>query len=149
QDNIRNTQKTSTGEKVKAILANHSAAIALIFIMIIGIIFRGDVFFTYSNLMNVLMNNSFIGIISLGMTLIILTGNIDLAVGSQLALSGLVAVTLLKKYRKCHHCNIRSNSSRRDNRWLIRDGGIILQYPVIYCYFRDHANISILCPILL
>ncbi|MBG9977423.1 ABC transporter permease [Ruoffia tabacinasalis] len=95
QDNIRNTQKTSTGEKVKAILANHSAAIALIFIMIIGIIFRGDVFFTYSNLMNVLMNNSFIGIISLGMTLIILTGNIDLAVGSQLALSGLVAVTLL------------------------------------------------------
>lgn len=44
QDNIRNTQKTSTGEKVKAILANHSAAIALIFIMIIGIFSVGMYF---------------------------------------------------------------------------------------------------------
>lgn len=95
RDDIRGNQTTSTMDKIKTIFANHSAAIALLFIIIIGIILRGDVFFTYSNLMNILMNNSFIGIISLGMTLIILTGNIDLAVGSQLALSGLFAVTLL------------------------------------------------------
>lgn len=95
REDILNNPNQSRNDSIKTILANHSAAIALLFIVIVGFILRGDVFFTYNNLMNVLMNNSFIGIIALGMTLIILTGNIDLAVGSQLALSGLIGVSVL------------------------------------------------------
>lgn len=95
REDIIDTPNNKRMGSFRAILANHSAAIALLVIILVGILLKGDVFFSYNNLMNVLMNNSFIGIIALGMTLIILTGEIDLAVGSQLALCGLASVTIL------------------------------------------------------
>jgi ribose transport system permease protein len=49
-----------------------------------------DVFFTPGNLFNVTRNFAFVGIISLGMTAVIITGGIDLSVGSVLALTGMV-----------------------------------------------------------
>jgi ribose transport system permease protein len=53
------------------------------------------IFFELGNLTDILRQVSVIGIISLGMTLVILTGGIDLSVGSVLALStGLVASVL-------------------------------------------------------
>src|SRR3984957_348168 len=53
------------------------------------------IFFQVGNLTDVLRQVSLIGIISLGMTLVILTGGIDLSVGSVLALStALVARSL-------------------------------------------------------
>jgi ribose transport system permease protein len=53
------------------------------------------IFFELGNLTDILRQVSVIGIISLGMTLVILTGGIDLSVGSVLALStGLVATVL-------------------------------------------------------
>lgn len=79
----------------KAILAKNSALIALLLLFVVALILKGNLFFNYNNIMNILMNNSFIGIIALGMTLIILIGDIDLAVGSQMALSGLLALTVL------------------------------------------------------
>lgn len=97
QNEIINTHSNQRVDSFKSFLANYSSAIALLIIILVGILLRGDTFFSYNNLMNVLMNNSFIGIIALGMTLIILTGEIDLAVGSQMAISGLVAVTVLNQ----------------------------------------------------
>ncbi len=47
------------------------------------------------NWLNILRNNAGIGIISLGMTFVILTGGIDLAVGSTLVATGAVIMTLL------------------------------------------------------
>lgn len=81
----------------KAILKDNSAFIALIFLFVITACLKGDVFLNERNILNIFMNNSIIGIIALGMTLIIITGGIDLAVGSQLAASGLLAITVLNK----------------------------------------------------
>jgi ribose transport system permease protein len=53
--------------------------------------FASPSFFTPGNLFNVLRNFSFVGIISLGMTAVIITGGIDLSVGSVLCLAGMVA----------------------------------------------------------
>jgi ribose/xylose/arabinose/galactoside ABC-type transport system permease subunit len=53
-------------------------------------------FFTGANLLNVLRQSSIIGIVSLGMTVVILTGGIDLSVGSILALSALFAASAAK-----------------------------------------------------
>ena len=53
-------------------------------------------FFTVANLLNVLRQSSIIGVISLGMTVVILTGGIDLSVGSVLSLSVLVAASASK-----------------------------------------------------
>ncbi|MCC7010543.1 MAG: ABC transporter permease [Acidobacteria bacterium] len=49
-----------------------------------------DAFFTADNLSNVLRQNAFPAVIAAGMTFVILTGGIDLSVGSVVALSGVL-----------------------------------------------------------
>lgn len=48
-----------------------------------------------SNWINILRNNAGVGIVALGMTFVIMTGGIDLAVGSTLAITGAFAMYLL------------------------------------------------------
>jgi galactofuranose transport system permease protein len=55
---------------------------------------RYEAFLTPENLLNVLRQNSMLGIIAVGMTFVILTGGIDLSVGSLLAVAGVVAAGL-------------------------------------------------------
>lgn len=54
-------------------------------------------FLEVSNIINVLKQISIIAILAAGMTFVILTGGIDLSVGSTLALSGVVSVLLSSK----------------------------------------------------
>ena len=78
----------------KKFMSNNTAIIAFIVLFILAAIFRGQTFLKPSNLINILRNNSIIGIVSLGMTLVIIVGGIDLSVGSQLAITGLIALTV-------------------------------------------------------
>src|SRR3984893_5308523 len=55
------------------------------------------IFLQIGNLTDVLRQVSLIGIISLGMTLVILTGGIDLSVGSVLALSTALVASVLTR----------------------------------------------------
>lgn len=55
---------------------------------------RYEAFLTPENLLNVLRQNSMLGIIALGMTFVILTRGIDLSVGSLLAVAGVIAASL-------------------------------------------------------
>lgn len=55
------------------------------------------IFFEIGNLTDILRQVSVIGIISLGMTLVILTGGIDLSVGSVLALSTALVASMLTR----------------------------------------------------
>ena len=55
-----------------------------------------DRFLQISNLVNILRQASIIGIISIGMTLVILTAGIDLSVGSILALSAVIGADWMK-----------------------------------------------------
>lgn len=69
--------------------------IVLIFaVLVIAASLKYPMFLTYKNITNILTQNSMIGIISLGMTLVILTGGIDLSVGSLCALSSIIAAYL-------------------------------------------------------
>ncbi|QWX84515.1 ABC transporter permease [Cellulophaga sp. HaHaR_3_176] len=64
-----------------------------IFIFILLVVFSAiisDVFFTSVNLSNLLKQVSGIGIISIGMLIVILTGGIDLSVGSMVALLAVI-----------------------------------------------------------
>lgn len=81
--------------KFKRFISNHSAFSSFIALFIVAVIIEGRVFLQTSNIINVLRNNSVIGIIALGMTLIIITGGIDLAVGSQLAFLGVIVINVL------------------------------------------------------
>jgi ribose/xylose/arabinose/galactoside ABC-type transport system permease subunit len=50
-----------------------------------------DTFLTAQNFSNVLSRSSYSGIVALGMTAVIISGGIDLSVGSMMALSGMIA----------------------------------------------------------
>jgi ribose/xylose/arabinose/galactoside ABC-type transport system permease subunit len=53
-------------------------------------------FFTADNLLNISLQASITAIIAVGMTFVILTGGIDLSVGSLVALAGIVTTSVLK-----------------------------------------------------
>ena len=61
--------------------------------------FATDAFMTSKNLYNITRNATFVAIVALGMTLVIITGGIDLSVGSVLCLCSMVlAVTMHAGY---------------------------------------------------
>src|SRR5207249_2320505 len=67
----------------------------LLLIMFVGASLVGDRFLTDRNLANVLRQAAFLGTAALGQMLVILTGGIDLSVGSVVKLSVLVAALLM------------------------------------------------------
>lgn len=68
--------------------------IFLVFIILFALLsIITDTFFTSRNLINVLKQVSINGIISVGMMCVLLTGGIDLSVGSLVALTGVVATS--------------------------------------------------------
>ncbi len=75
-------------------LIEQKSLIALLFLIVV-VSFLNPNFFTVDNLMNILRQTSVNAIIAVGMTLVILTGGIDLSVGSVLALCGAFAASLI------------------------------------------------------
>lgn len=82
-------------DSTKQLLARSQSLIALV-IMVVAMSFLSDAFFTPDNGWNILRQISVNLCLSIGMTLIILSGGIDLSVGAVLALSGAVAAGVLK-----------------------------------------------------
>lgn len=80
--------------KLNWVWSEYSVVIAFIIIYILAAIMN-DRFLLLQNQMNILMQVSTIGIIALGMTLVMLSGGIDLSVGSVLAMVGVFAVLSL------------------------------------------------------
>src|SRR5215204_2464420 len=84
-----------TATLYKQNIGRFQSVIAL-FILCIALSFLSDKFFTAANGINVLRQVAVNICIATGMTLIVLTGGIDLSVGSVLALCGAIAAGLLK-----------------------------------------------------
>ncbi|MCX5644936.1 MAG: ABC transporter permease [Phycisphaerae bacterium] len=57
-----------------------------------------DTFLTTQNFSNVLSRSSYSGIIAMGMTAVIISGGIDLSVGSMMALSGMIAGLVMTQH---------------------------------------------------
>ncbi len=76
-------------ERVLQFLAKHNTVIIFIVMLVISAIVS-DVFFTSANLFNLIRQVTPVGIISMGMLLVILTGGIDLSVGSIVAMTGVL-----------------------------------------------------------
>jgi len=55
-------------------------------------------FFQYQNFENIVKQASYIGIVAVGMTFVLLTAGIDLSVGSNMYLSGVIAGLLIQNY---------------------------------------------------
>ncbi|WP_395245762.1 ABC transporter permease [Agromyces sp. MMS24-K17] len=70
---------------------NLGLVLALVLIVIVGAITAPDTFTTWSNTLTILRQASIIGVISVGMTFVIIAGGIDLSVGSVMGLASVVA----------------------------------------------------------
>ena len=79
----------------RANLARFQSLLALV-LMVLFLSWRAPNFLTLANGQNILLQISVNLCLSIGMTLIILTGGIDLSVGAILGLAGAVAAGLLK-----------------------------------------------------
>lgn len=81
----RTDTTTSSLTQLGARIKGFGPVLGLIALCIAGTLLNGD-FATIDNLMNVLTRTAFIGIIAVGMTFVIISGGIDLSVGSMAAL---------------------------------------------------------------
>lgn len=66
----------------------------LVALLLIATISRGSVFWSATNLTNLLLQMSIIGVVVLAQLIVVLTGGIDISVGSALGLAGVVAAGL-------------------------------------------------------
>ena len=75
-------------------LASFGPLIGLFILMVLGTLLNPD-FLSSTNLSNIVSRTSFIGIIAIGATFVIISGGIDLSVGAMAALvAGVVILTL-------------------------------------------------------
>lgn len=65
-------------------------------VLMIYLSFSSDVFLTYDNMFNLFRSTSIYGVIAIGMTFVVLTGGIDLSVGSVVGLTSILTTMMLK-----------------------------------------------------
>jgi ribose transport system permease protein len=116
QDSVRVEQAAleTTREPNKALALlrtsmgrNLGLVIALLLICLVGVITAGDRFATSANALTILGASATIGVVSIGMTFVIIGGGIDLSVGAIVALSSVWCTTLA------------TQTMAEDTHWLI------------------------------
>ena len=95
-----------TFSELKTFVARFQSVLALS-LLVLGLSLATDRFMTLDNTLNVLRQISINVCLSIGMTMIILSGGIDLSVGSMLALSGAVAAGLMKNGVTLEHFGVQ------------------------------------------
>jgi ribose/xylose/arabinose/galactoside ABC-type transport system permease subunit len=78
-----------TSTKVKRVLLDHITEILLLIVIVILWIWQPN-FMTVPNWLNILKSAALKGVIAFGMTMVIIAGQIDLSIGSTVALSGVI-----------------------------------------------------------
>ena len=87
----RRRHRTLTSPRVLPVLATF-----VLFVVMFGVgSARYDNFFSLQVLLNLFVDNAYLIVLAVGMTFVIITGGIDLSVGSVVALSGVLAAKLL------------------------------------------------------
>jgi galactofuranose transport system permease protein len=94
-------RQEGTGMKNKLSIDPKNLPIIVTLCLLVVMFFVGSIsfigFFTLQNFLNLFIDNSYLLIISVGMTFVIITGGIDLSVGSMLAFSTMLSSSLLEK----------------------------------------------------
>jgi ribose transport system permease protein len=80
---------------IRHVLRSYGIVIAFVLIVVVMAILS-PVFLTVTNVLNIIRQSSIYGIMAIGMTFVILTGGIDLSVGSILAIAGAIAAGSIK-----------------------------------------------------
>jgi putative multiple sugar transport system permease protein len=89
----------SVGDYLRKNIREYGLLVALVVIMVFFQVITQGVLFRPVNITNLVLQNSFIVIMALGMLLIIVAGHIDLSVGSIVAFVGGVSAIMLVKWQ--------------------------------------------------
>ena len=84
----------SVADYIRGNIREYGMLIALVVIMVFFQLYTGGILFRPVNLTNLVLQNSFVVIMALGMLLVIVAGHIDLSVGSIVGFVGAVAAIL-------------------------------------------------------
>lgn len=94
QDSVETTKKSTSKLKFNLNMQSYTLIIALILIAVIFGFLTGGEFLSSRNLSNLFTQMTIISVLAIGMTFIIVSGHIDLSVGSLAGLTGAVAAIL-------------------------------------------------------
>jgi ribose transport system permease protein len=78
-------------------LATEGVLVIILVALFTGLTIASESFLTLNNFSNLVRQTSIIGIVSIGMTFVIITGGIDLSVGAVVGFSGIFAAILMTK----------------------------------------------------
>lgn len=92
---IERVKDKKTFQRIKAVINRFGIVIALIVIVLFFSIYSEN-FFTPSNIMNLLRQISIKGIIGIGMAFVILCSGVDLSVGSNTCLCGIIVAMMVQ-----------------------------------------------------
>ena len=81
--------------RAKNFVLDHIIEILLI-ILVIAMSFASNTFLTLANWLNIFRNISMKGVIAFGMTMVIVAGQIDLSIGSTVAISGVIVARICR-----------------------------------------------------
>jgi putative multiple sugar transport system permease protein len=103
QTQVKNSQPSLNKDSVfKSMIRNnmrqYSMVIALIFIMVLFQVLTNGLLLQPLNITNLILQNSYILVLAIGMVLVIITGHIDLSVGSIAAFVGAISAILMVNY---------------------------------------------------
>ena len=84
--------------KIRKIASKLSGPYAALLVLFIVCSVSSDVFLSADNLLNILRQVSYSGLIALGMTFVIVAGGIDLSVGSLFAFCGVCSILAIRKF---------------------------------------------------
>jgi ribose transport system permease protein len=82
-------------KRVGPFFQTYGVLVALVVLIVAASVLEGETFLSAINLRNIVNQNAAVGIIAVGMTVVIMTGGIDLSVGSAVALAAAVGIKVL------------------------------------------------------
>lgn len=94
--NVAGAGSGSTKENQFLSFIKDNATLIALIVLVVGLSFADDAFFTARNLSNLSRQVTIIGIIAVGMTMVILIAGIDLSVGSICGLAAVVCTLLMQ-----------------------------------------------------
>lgn len=92
-DTILNKEKKSRGDVIQRL-----AAFGALILLIVGFAIASPYFFTFDNIVGILIATAVNGFLAIGVTFIIITGGIDLSVGTVMTLSSVMAAVIVAKW---------------------------------------------------
>ena len=94
-ENVAGPWLTMDRRKIQIFLLDHVIELCLV-ALIVGLTFGANGFMSWANWMNILRANSLKGVIAFGMTMVMISGLIDLSIGSIVGLSGVIVAVICR-----------------------------------------------------